>query len=270
MNHVIVIPCYNEASRFKTQEFVEFARSQKEYTLCFVNDGSKDETLDVLHAVQQESPDNIRVLNMTENQGKAEAVRAGFKYMMHQPCASIGFIDADLATSFEEYTGLVRDLESSAGNAKLVFGSRKAQPTTGVKRSAARNLASNVIGLAIKSILAMPISDTQCGAKVFSPDLAAYCFQSHFLTKWLFDVEIFLRARKCLGGGRSVMRKLREVQLKEWVEVEGSKLTLKDSMKMPLQLARIVMGYHVTPAVSQAPRSLQIAGTRLMTSLNLL
>ena len=138
-----------------------------------------------------------------------------------------------------------------------------------MKRSAFRTLASNAVGLAIKSILAMPIADTQCGAKVFSPDLAAYCFKSNFITKWLFDVEIFLRARKCLGG-RSVMRCLREVQLKEWVEVEGSKLTLKDSMKMPIQLARIVMGYHVAPAVSQAPRSLQLAGTRLMTTLNLL
>lgn len=269
MNHVIVIPCYNEASRFKAQEFIRFAHDNSDFTLCFVNDGSKDNTLEVLHCAQSESPSNIRVLNMTVNQGKAEAVRAGFKYMMHQPCKSIGFIDADLATSFEEYTGLVQNLQTSKGGTKMVFGSRKAEPAEGVKRSAFRTFASDAVGLAIRSILAMPIADTQCGAKVFSPDLAAYCFQSNFITKWLFDVEIFLRARKCLGG-KSVMRCLSEVQLKEWVEVDGSKLTLKDSVKMPLQLARIVMGYHVAPVVSQAPRTLQVAGTRLMTSLNLL
>jgi DNA-binding response OmpR family regulator len=48
----VVIPCYDEAERLMSKEFTDFIDKNSGYHLCFVNDGSKDATLDVLYKLQ--------------------------------------------------------------------------------------------------------------------------------------------------------------------------------------------------------------------------
>lgn len=49
----IIIPCYNEEKRLDTTDFINFINQENEYHLCFVNDGSKDNTIDVLKNIQE-------------------------------------------------------------------------------------------------------------------------------------------------------------------------------------------------------------------------
>lgn len=58
----IVVPCYNEAGRLKSDEFLTFARDTPETLLLFVNDGSNDETLAILNRLQTCMPNQVRVL----------------------------------------------------------------------------------------------------------------------------------------------------------------------------------------------------------------
>ena len=44
----VVIPCYNEEDRLSSKEFTDFVEKHSGYHLCFVNDGSKDNTLHIL------------------------------------------------------------------------------------------------------------------------------------------------------------------------------------------------------------------------------
>lgn len=77
-NLVIVIPCYNEALRFPKKDFIDFIDSlSNEIKICFVNDGSKDSTFEMLKELQEKKSDNIEILNLNQNVGKAEAVRSG-------------------------------------------------------------------------------------------------------------------------------------------------------------------------------------------------
>lgn len=48
-NLLIVVPCYNEEKRLPISDFILFLNENKSVSICFVNDGSVDATLDILN-----------------------------------------------------------------------------------------------------------------------------------------------------------------------------------------------------------------------------
>ena len=242
MKRGIVIPCYNESARLKFGEFATFLTNHPNYKICFVNDGSNDDTIDHLNRFKVGREDQVMICDLTVNQGKAEAVRQGtIKLIKETKVDNIGFIDADLSTGFEDYKGLVQKLESNGQNTYMVFGSRKLSEDSNIDRSMFRDIASTIVGFSINKVVGLPIKDTQCGAKVFTRALANQLFQESFLTRWLFDVEIFLRMKNIFKS--NVLSKLQEVALANWADVDGSKLSFTDSVKIPLMLSKIAMTY---------------------------
>lgn len=263
----IVIPCYNETKRLNLDAFQKFINQRLEYTLCFVNDGSSDGTLDMLKSFQKGQENRVLVYGMPQNGGKAEAVRSGINYMLDKTSVhNVGFIDADLATGFDDYRSLVLALRNPENPKEMVFGSRKLEEESNIQRTFLRDLASNGVGKFINRIIGLPIKDTQCGAKVFSRDLASRIFNRSFISKWLFDVELFIRAKNFFGKD-NVMKSIEEKAIKEWEEIEGSKITLRDSMKFPLQLCKIAMEYNVAPKVEMTNAYLKMTTMSIARSM---
>lgn len=250
MTHGIIIPCYNEADRLNLPAFQKFAKDNKDYHVLFVNDGSKDDTAKVLTKFSlAQNHFRLRVLDLKQNVGKAEAVRQGVQHLLsNTEVDTIGFIDADLSTDFNDYQALVKRLKRDS--LKMVFGSRNQEGENGIERSAFRKFLSMVVGFFIKMILRLPISDTQCGAKVFNRKTAKQVFGSPFLSRWLFDVEIFIKLRNEYGV-EETMTHIKEQTLMRWVHEEGSKITMKDSIKIPAMLLKIGYHYDVTPSVQK-------------------
>ncbi|NNE27943.1 MAG: glycosyltransferase [Saprospiraceae bacterium] len=247
MKNGIVIPCYNESNRLPLDQYDAFIKEDSNYILCFVNDGSNDDTLEVLQKFKNKR-DRVYVYDMPCNKGKAEAVRHGIKHMLQETNVSnVGFLDADLSTDFNDYKRLVKSLNDST-DLQMTFGSRKMGNESQIERKGFRSIASMVAGLMIKFILGLPIKDTQCGAKVFSRNAASYCFTQPFHTRWLFDVELFVRFKSFVNTGK-VMSFMREIPLLKWMDVEGSKITINDSIQIPLQLLNIAYQYNVKPSV---------------------
>jgi dolichyl-phosphate beta-glucosyltransferase len=242
--YAIVIPCYNEEKRFPYSNFLQFAQNHPEVVLCFVNDGSKDKTLAVLHAIQMECPSNIAVYSLKQNSGKSEAVRQGMIHVHNQyDVHMLGFLDADLATKPEEWLEMAKYKEAYPQYGAIV-GSRIQRLGAEINRNDSRSLFSAVIKKFIKIILKAPFQDTQCGAKIFQRDLVPFLFKKPFLTPWLFDVEIFLRLQKKFG--RATLQKgVLEFPLMHWSEIGGSKLTLKHTLKIPAQLMKLHYQYNI-------------------------
>lgn len=237
----VVIPCYNEEKRLLSDEFKAFAHKNLGYHLCFVNDGSTDKTLDVLRQLRDSNPDNISIYNCSKNGGKAEAVRQGTQHLVKdQQFDYVGFLDADLSTDFRDFDDLVKTIETS--EFKIVSGSRIARMGADIAKESARRLISKTINLIIQNILGMPFKDTQCGAKIMDRDIASRMFKEKFITKWLFDVEIFMRMRKFYGRGYA-QELICEQPLKRWIHMDGSKLSMTDSVKIVGQLAQIAVHY---------------------------
>ncbi|MCP9766661.1 response regulator [Lacihabitans sp. LS3-19] len=237
----VVIPCYNEESRLKTKDFAHFINNNHGYMLCFVNDGSSDGTLEVLKSFEKEHKNTITVYDCVQNGGKAEAVRQGVLHLIKDPSLDyIGFLDADLSTNFDDFEDLASTISNS--DFKLVAGSRISRMGAQIIKQSSRGFISKGINFIIRKILGMEFQDTQCGAKIFTRDVAENLFNEPFLTRWIFDVELFLRMKKFFGKDK-VLQVICEQPLKRWIHEDGSKLSFKDSLKIFNQLLTIVRNY---------------------------
>ncbi|TBN17937.1 response regulator [Hyunsoonleella pacifica] len=237
----VVIPCYNEEERLLSKEFIDFVDSNLGYHLCFVNDGSKDNTLEVLNNLQKGRETNISVYNCEKNGGKAEAVRQGVLHLAKDPQLDyIGYLDADLSTDFRDFDDLVKTIETT--DFKIVSGSRMSRMGADITKESARKIISKTINLIIRTILEMPFNDTQCGAKIMDKDIVKHMFKDKFISPWIFDVEIFIRMRKHYGKKKAISY-ICEQPLKRWIHADGSKLSMKDSIKIVGQLGQIAFHY---------------------------
>ena len=237
----VVIPCYNEEERLFSKEFTDYIDKNSGYHLCFVNDGSKDKTLEVLHQLRKGREDFITVYDCEKNGGKAEAVRQGMLHMAkHADLDYIGFLDADLSTDLSDFDDLVSTIENS--NYKIVSGSRISRMGANITKESARKVISLSINYVIRKILKMDFKDTQCGAKIFHKDVIDISFGEKFVTQWIFDVEIFRRITLHFGLEKA-KQILCEQPLKRWIHADGSKLSMKDSVKIIGQLGQIAWHY---------------------------
>lgn len=237
----VVIPCYNEEKRLLSDEFTNFIEKNSGYHLCFVNDGSKDKTLEVLNNLRNGREDFITVYDCEKNGGKAEAVRQGMLFMSKKEDLDyIGFLDADLSTDLSDFDDLVKTIENS--EYKIVSGSRISRMGANITKESARKIISLTINYIIRKILKMDFKDTQCGAKIFHKDVIEISFGKKFVTQWIFDVEIFRRITLHFGLQKA-KQMLCEQPLKRWIHADGSKLSMKDSVKIVGQLGQIAWHY---------------------------
>lgn len=72
----ILIPCFNEAQNARETIAAAMAQRYPNIEVIAINDGSSDNTADVLAQIAQEQP-GLRVIHLAENQGKAVALKAG-------------------------------------------------------------------------------------------------------------------------------------------------------------------------------------------------
>ncbi len=96
MDLSIVVPCYNEEGNvdvFYEEIYKIFKNKKIRYEIVFVNDGSRDKTLEKLNDLLKLKKQNIKVVNFSRNFGKEAAMYAGLK----NTCGEfVTIIDADL------------------------------------------------------------------------------------------------------------------------------------------------------------------------------
>ena len=238
---VIVLPCFNEASRLAPALFLEFLAEHNRVDLLFVNDGSRDQTLAVLEALRTRCPDRISILDKQLNGGKAEAVREGMLTAMEMEDVSYtGFWDADLATPLYVVSDLLEHMVSQPG-LSMILGSRVRLLGRSINRRPVRHYLGRCFATAASVVLELPIYDTQCGAKLFrcTPQLQMI-LSSPFESKWIFDVEIIARFLLLNRTSDQVDHHgIYEYPLPSWQDVEGSKVGPLDFVKAFYQLLRI-------------------------------
>lgn len=235
-NTIIVVPCYNEEKGISISEYSNFLDTNPDAFICFVNDGSTDNTLEILNNLQVKHNNQINILSLEKNSGKAEAVKAGINYcninFQHQ---FIGYLDADLATTLEESINLKEYLK---GQIVFGFGSRIRKIGSTIDRENSRFLIGRIIATFISNILDIKVYDTQCGSKLFTKEISERLFKEKFISKWLFDVEIFYRMI-ILFGREIAITKMYEVPLKLWVEKGDSKVKITYFFKLWFDLFKI-------------------------------
>jgi glycosyltransferase involved in cell wall biosynthesis len=231
---LVIIPCYNEGKRLEIVVFEEFLKNNSTFALLFVNDGSTDDTLKIISTLERIYT-NAYSLNLENNQGKAEAVRKGINFSLSSfKFKYIGFFDADLAMPLDTLLDLENSLEKQ--NFKMVIGTRFKRLGAKIERSGFRHFFGRIFATAAANVLKMDVYDTQCGAKLMTKEIAEIIFQDIFISRWLFDIELLARIKNSILQGQDFIL---EYPLKEWKEIEGSKIKITDVFRFPYELLKI-------------------------------
>ncbi len=233
----IIIPCYNEAARLDQAAFLAFLERAPDTEFLFVNDGSKDATLDFLCRMRDATPDQITVIDLEQNSGKAEAVRQGLTAASEKGATFIGYWDADLATPLDAIVDFTRVL-AKFPETQVVYGARRAMLGHRIERTLGRRLVSRICAILARQAMRLPIGDTQCGAKLMrNTPLLRNAISSPFTAGWLFDVELFTRLSMQMSDRRFAFY---EQPLAEWTEVPGSKVSVNAILKSGFRMLHLI------------------------------
>jgi glycosyltransferase involved in cell wall biosynthesis len=204
----VVVPCYNEARRLRPESL-------------FVDDGSSDETPELLAALVERRERQIELLYLKENGGKGEAVRRGLLLALERGSHYVGYWDADLAAPLSALPELIALLDGRP-ELEAVLGSRVPMLGREVRRSRLRRLPGRLFARLASLLLGVRAYDTQCGAKLLRATPALRSLLTHsFATRWCFDVELLARLIRASDSGASAIW---EHPLPAWREVGGSSL----------------------------------------------
>jgi len=237
----ITVPCYNEADRLKCDAFVDFVRQHRDVVFIFVDDGSTDGTAHLLKSIARSEPNNVQLITLETNRGKAEAVRQGTLSAIAAGASYVGYWDADLATPLHAVMEFVGELKKKS-DLLLVMGARVQLLGRTIVRKRYRHYLGRVFATVASFVLRMPVYDTQCGAKMFvASEPVALAFRDPFISRWVFDVEIL--ARLVCRGNVNPQVAICEYPLFEWQDVKGSKIKLKDFWIALWDLGRIHFTY---------------------------
>jgi dolichyl-phosphate beta-glucosyltransferase len=189
----VVIPAYNEGNRLgATLEKVlsYIAQHARDAEVIVVNDGSRDNTADLVRSVAEKNP-SVRLVENPGNRGKGYSVRNG---MLSARGQVILFSDADLSSPIEEVPKL---LQALADGADIAIGSRWLRSDLQTQRQPLhRQVFGRIFNLLLRITLGLRFQDTQCGFKAFRRRAAQTIFPLQKIERWGFDPEILFLARK--------------------------------------------------------------------------
>jgi dolichyl-phosphate beta-glucosyltransferase len=225
----IIIPAYNEGARLGAtlERVLAYAAERRwDAEVIAVNDGSRDNTAEIVRSYVQKNP-QLRLLENPGNRGKGYSVRSG---MLHAQGEILLFSDADLSSPIEEAEKLFAALKNGAD---IAIGSRWLRSDLQTQRQPLhRQLFGRVFNLLLRMILGLNFKDTQCGFKAFTRLAADTIFPLQNIERWGFDPELLYLAKK-------FKFKVVEVPV-AWAHREGTRINpLRDGTKMFLEMLKV-------------------------------
>ena len=119
LNIAILIPSYNEGKRIG-----DVIKKCFTYNLDIIilNDGSTDNTFEVLKEFEAQENKKVIIITHPENKGKGEALKTGFDYVVSNNYSGVITIDADGQHDTREINDFLAEV--SKNDPDLIVGSR--------------------------------------------------------------------------------------------------------------------------------------------------
>jgi undecaprenyl-phosphate 4-deoxy-4-formamido-L-arabinose transferase len=159
----VIIPVYNEEESLPQlfeRLFPVMENLSLPFELIFVNDGSKDNSLDILLDFHNEHPDNVKIIDFNGNFGQHSAIMAGFEFSTGDAVITI---DADLQNPPEEIPRIVEQI----GSGHDVVGTVRTKRHDPVFR----RFASKTINIVTNMITGLRINDYGCMLRGYRRDI---------------------------------------------------------------------------------------------------
>jgi glycosyltransferase involved in cell wall biosynthesis len=224
-----IIPAYNESERlaFSLPKILDYVRQRElPSEIIVVNDGSQDNTADVVRRFMALNPD-VRLVENPGNRGKGYSVRNG---MLHATGDVMLFTDADLSSPIYEADKLFAAIKQGAD---VAIGSRWLQRELQTERQPwYRQVYGRLFNFALRVVLGLKYRDTQCGFKAFTRRAVQAIFTRQRVERWGFDPELLFLADKF---------ELRTAEVPvEWAHDHRSKISpVRDGLKMGVEMLTV-------------------------------
>lgn len=225
----VIVPCYNEEKRFQKgfEHYYSYLAKQKYlWELIFVNDGSRDKTLQLMQKAAK-GKSSVRILTHSPNRGKGYAIIHGIREAKGK---YILFTDLDHSVPINTVEKFFDFFDKGY---KVVFGSRRAKGAQIlVHQHPLREFLGQGFTFLVRLLIDFKIRDATCGFKAFEKEAAKKIFAKLTVFDWAFDAEIIYICKKL--GYRIAQAPV------SWRDVRGTKVNLKrDVVKSLVGLAKI-------------------------------
>ena len=160
----IVVPVYNEEKNLpELYERIEAAMLPLGYSwdVTFVDDGSRDNSLQVLNSLQAANSEKVRVVVFRRNHGQTAAISAGID---HSDGYIVILMDADLQNDPADIPLLLAKLDEGYD---VVSGWRKDRQDNALTR----NLPSHIANKLISSSTGVKLHDYGCTLKAYRREI---------------------------------------------------------------------------------------------------
>ncbi|MDQ5931585.1 MAG: dolichyl-phosphate beta-glucosyltransferase [Patescibacteria group bacterium] len=191
----LVVPVYRTAGNMEPllaafETYIE--SSILGFQLVIVDDGSVAAISEQLFAFAAER-DSVTLIRHEENMGKGRSIADGVAVAI---APMVVFADSEMSYDMSIIETMHRSFKENP-RAHFLVGSRR-HPDSDIKNNynIPRRIFSWGYNLLASAVVVMPITDVQCGIKAFRRDAARLLFSDLVVSRFAFDAEIFLRAKK--------------------------------------------------------------------------
>jgi len=162
INLSMVIPLFNEEESIgilykKLVEVLE--KIDKSFELIFVDDGSTDNSADIINTIHQQDG-KVKVIKFNTNMGKAKALSRGFEIAIGE---IVFTMDADLQDDPEEIPNFLAKLDEGFD---LVSGWKKKRHDPLEKR-----IPSKLFNKTVSLVTGLNLHDFNCGFKAYKREI---------------------------------------------------------------------------------------------------
>lgn len=157
----IIIPIYNEEGNIdKLSNLIYEALPDIDYEVIFVNDGSTDNSEEIIKSVNKKHP-HMKLINLRRNYGQTAAMQAGFD---HSKGEIVIPMDGDLQNDPKDIPMLIEKLNEGYD---VVSGWRKIRSD----RKFTRILPSKIANMMISRISGIHLHDYGCTLKAYRKEI---------------------------------------------------------------------------------------------------
>jgi glycosyltransferase involved in cell wall biosynthesis len=165
MDISIVVPLYNEAESLPVLfDWIEKVMVENKFTyeVIFVNDGSTDNSWEVIEELKAKAPDVVRGIKFRHNYGKSPGLYCGFRATRGDVVITM---DADLQDSPNEIPSLYAMIKDDKFDLVSGWKKKRYDSTLG------KNIPSKIYNATARKMTGLKLHDMNCGLKAYRSEV---------------------------------------------------------------------------------------------------
>lgn len=160
----VVVPLYNEDESLpELHDWIVRVMSENSFTyeILFINDGSDDDSWNVIEQLNTKNPDNVRGIKFQRNYGKSAALHVGFTHTRGDVVITM---DADLQDSPDEIPELYRMIKEDGWDLVSGWKKKRHDPLS-------KTIPTKIYNGVNRMVSGIKLHDMNCGLKAYRQEV---------------------------------------------------------------------------------------------------